>query len=214
MKQFMLRIAGICIYFALALWMLDFNVRLLFDGKSLLLVLLGTLLLTGGSYKKGMSRQKLSDSILWNTMLAGLLTSFMQLFSILYRNTAVSGLLPEIACCMRPLFYAFVIQILCRSGSPEKQSVLQEETKQPPAYSPLTMEEIKYLLRGQNLTERELEIALAIWKNMPIKEIADAFFISESTVKKHSTSLYKKLNVANREQLRQYLDNLSRGKRT
>lgn len=200
------RLLGILAYLTLALWLLGFNVRLLFDLKSLLLVLFGTLLLTAGCYKKGMPLGELRDCALWNSMLAGFFTSFMLLFSILSQSSAPTGLFPGIAPCIRPLFYTFIIQSLCRPAPESKNSDNKEPAKQPSL--PPTPEEIKYLLREQELTDRELEIALAIWKNMPNKEIAELLFISESTVKKHSTSLYKKLGVSNREQLKQYLDDL------
>lgn len=208
-----IRFLSICCYLALALWLLDFNIRLLFDIKSLLLVIFGTILLTAGCYKKGMSKDELRSYALWNSMLAGLFTAFMLLFSILYQNTAPAELLPNIALCMRPLFYTFLIQALCKPVSSGKNSPdAKEEIPDAPPALPLLIkgnkEEITCLLREQNITERELEIAFAIWKNMPNKEIAEMLFISESTVKKHTTSLYKKLQVANREQLKQYLSHL------
>lgn len=210
-------------YLALVLLCLDFNISLLFDWNSLLLVLLGTFLLTAGCYTKDMKFSELRGCILWNSFLAGLFTCFMLLFSTLYTNTEKEELLPNIALCMRPLFYTFLIQLLCRFSyynynqqTTQKES--QPETISPPppakapAYTTLTIEEIRYLLRENHLTERELEIALSIWKNMPNKEIASNLFISESTVKKHTTSLYKKLQITNREQLKQYLDNLEQTK--
>ena len=213
--QVLRRLASIGCFLALVLSLLDFNIRLLFDWKSLLLVLFGTLLLTAGCYKKTMAPLELRECILWNSLLAGLFTSFMLLFSTLYQNTEREELLPHIALCMRPLFYTFLVQLLCRfsyheqdSSKDSKKVPLDVPSAKAPAYAALTIEEIRYLLRENNLTERELEIALSIWKNMPNKEIANTLFISESTVKKHTTSLYKKLQVTNREQLKQYLDQL------
>lgn len=207
MKQLILRLTGIGIYLILVLWLLDFNIGLLFDGKSIFLVLAGTFLLTAGSYRNNMTLTELREAAMWNSTIAGLFTTFMLLFTTLYQNTAYSDLLPALALCMRPLFYTFAIQALCKplAQKPEKQP---EESRKTPDYSALTLDEVKYLLRDHELTDRELEIALAIWKNLSIKEIADKLCISESTVKKHSTSLYKKLQVENREQLKLYLNTL------
>ena len=198
------RFLGILAYLALALWLLDFDIGLLFDPKSLFLVVFGTFLLTAGCYKKGISLRELRDCALWNSMIAGFFTSFVLIFSTLYQNPVPANLLPGIVPCIRPLFYTFIIQSLCLPAPKAKSCKSQEKLPS----SPPSPEELKYLLREQMLTDRELEIALAIWKNMPNKEIAEQLFISESTVKKHSTSLYKKLGVSNREQLKQYLDGL------
>ncbi len=221
MKQLFIRLTSIGIYLLLVLWLLDFNLQLLFDTKSILLVLAGTALLTAGSYKKNITSDEIREHAMWNSMIAGLLTTFMLLFATLNQNVSGTGIFPELALCMRPLFYTLVIQVLCKplshdSTAPKTPSknispitaTTDEPTASTPApdYSVLTLDEVRYLLREKSLTDRELEIALAIWKNLSVKEIADELFISESTVKKHTTSLYKKLQVENREQLKQYLN--------
>ncbi|MHB8645635.1 MAG: response regulator [Thermomicrobiales bacterium] len=48
------------------------------------------------------------------------------------------------------------------------------------------------------LTDREREVLVLIAKGMRNKEIADALFISERTVKFHANALYQKLNVTSR----------------
>ena len=48
------------------------------------------------------------------------------------------------------------------------------------------------------LTEREREVLVLIAKGLRNKEIADALFISERTVKFHANALYQKLNVTSR----------------
>lgn len=209
MKRLIFRFSGLILYLLLVLWLLDFNIGLLFDMRSLLLVLSGTLLLTAGSYRRGLTLTELREHAVWNSMVTGFLTAFMMLFSVLYQNISYTELLPELALCMRPLFYALVLQVLCKPISADRADQNgQSEKAAAPGYSALTPDEVKYLLREHTLTDRELEIALAIWRNLSVKEISDELCISESTVKKHSTSLYKKLQVENREQLKQYLNQL------
>lgn len=212
MKQLFIRLAGIGIYLLLVLWLLDFNLQLLFDTKSILLVLAGTALLTAGSYKKNITSDEIREHAMWNSMIAGLLTTFMLVFATLNQNASGTGIFPELALCMRPLFYTLVIQVLCKPLSQEKAASENLSENAYPDYSALTLDEVRYLLREKSLTDREFEIALAIWKNLSVKEIADELFISESTVKKHTTSLYKKLQVENREQLKQYLNTLFQNK--
>lgn len=48
------------------------------------------------------------------------------------------------------------------------------------------------------LTRREIEIALSILDNRSYREIGNDFFIAESTVSKHASNIFKKINVKNR----------------
>ncbi len=51
-----------------------------------------------------------------------------------------------------------------------------------------------------NLSEREAEVLLGIYKGLTNQEIANELFISESTVKTHVGNLYSKLSVKRRTQ--------------
>ena len=50
----------------------------------------------------------------------------------------------------------------------------------------------------EDLTEREREILAALSRRLTYKEIADQFFISPLTVKRHASSIYSKLGAAGR----------------
>ena len=52
-----------------------------------------------------------------------------------------------------------------------------------------------------NLNPREREVLDAILADVPRKEIAERMNLSENTVKTHTRNLYKKLGVANRQEL-------------
>ena len=52
-----------------------------------------------------------------------------------------------------------------------------------------------------HLTPREIEIITQIYKGLSIKDIGEALYISENTVKKHSNNIFKKMNVESRSQL-------------
>ena len=56
--------------------------------------------------------------------------------------------------------------------------------------------------KGSTLTLQEEKIAKLICEDSSNKEIADALFISISTVKTHISNLYTKLDVANRKELK------------
>jgi len=51
------------------------------------------------------------------------------------------------------------------------------------------------------LSERERDVALMIDQGKSNREIGDALFISERTVKAHLSSIYKKLHVEDRVHL-------------
>ena len=51
-----------------------------------------------------------------------------------------------------------------------------------------------------NLSNRELQILTQLTSDLTLRELADSFFISESTLKTHLTHLYQKLGVRNRLQ--------------
>lgn len=50
------------------------------------------------------------------------------------------------------------------------------------------------------LTQRELQILSQLHKGAPLKELAQSLFITESTLKTHLSSMYRKMEVKNRVQ--------------
>lgn len=84
----------------------------------------------------------------------------------------------------------------------------QEETQTHPYESVLLHTEIKSkadlakkLQKEHELTNRELEVLLAIWEGLSNKEIAEKYNVTLSTVKYHVSNLYLKLDVRNRNQV-------------
>ena len=65
-----------------------------------------------------------------------------------------------------------------------------------PARQPFIVDDSK--VRELGITPRELEILALIAAGMSNREIADALFVSENTVKTHSSRLFDKLNVNRR----------------
>ena len=51
-----------------------------------------------------------------------------------------------------------------------------------------------------NLSQRELQILATLHLGQPLKELAASLFISESTLKTHLNTIYRKLDVRNRTQ--------------
>ncbi len=67
-----------------------------------------------------------------------------------------------------------------------------------PAAQPFALNEER--LKGLGITKRELEILELIAQGMSNREIAEKLFVSENTVKTHSSRLFDKLSAKRRTQ--------------
>ncbi|MBQ7957864.1 MAG: hypothetical protein IJ279_07480 [Clostridia bacterium] len=79
---------------------------------------------------------------------------------------------------------------------PEK---VQETHTVPTSFTDTQIESILKSIDG--LSEREKEVLVYLLKNTKRKEIAENLFVTESTIKKHTSSIYKKLKITNRNEL-------------
>jgi len=78
-----------------------------------------------------------------------------------------------------------------------RETVVVKEVLLPAAAS-FTLNELK--LRELEITRRELEILELIANGLSNREIAEKLFVSENTVKTHSSRLFDKLNAKRRTQ--------------
>lgn len=79
----------------------------------------------------------------------------------------------------------------------KKEVVVYKEVAVP-ASSPFVLNEVR--LRELAVTPRELEILALIATGMSNREIAEKLFVSENTVKTHSSRLFDKLSAKRRTQ--------------
>jgi DNA-binding CsgD family transcriptional regulator len=79
-----------------------------------------------------------------------------------------------------------------------KEEVVVVKEVQIPATEPFSLNQAR--VRELGVTPRELEILELIAKGMSNREIADALFVSENTVKTHSSRLFDKLSAKRRTQ--------------
>ena len=80
----------------------------------------------------------------------------------------------------------------------KKQEVLIVKEVPVPATQPFALNEQR--LKDLGITRRELEILELIAQGMSNREIADKLFVSENTVKTHSSRLFDKLSAKRRTQ--------------
>ena len=57
-----------------------------------------------------------------------------------------------------------------------------------------------FLALGLCISKRELEVLLLLGKGLSNQEIADTLFVSQNTIKTHTSRLFEKLDVKNRTQ--------------
>ena len=80
----------------------------------------------------------------------------------------------------------------------KKEILVVKEVPVPTAAQPFSLNEQR--LKDLGITRRELEILELIAQGLSNREIADKLFVSESTVKTHSSRLFDKLSARRRTQ--------------
>jgi len=81
----------------------------------------------------------------------------------------------------------------------KKEVLIVKEVRVPvPALAPFSLNEQR--LKDLRITKRELEILELIAQGMSNREIAEKLFVSENTVKTHSSRLFDKLGAKRRTQ--------------
>lgn len=81
-------------------------------------------------------------------------------------------------------------------------SITSDEKESRAEIRELTSTEVNDKLRKMSLTKREAEVAYAIMKGMTNREIAENYYVSEATVKKHVSHIFEKLEIQKREEIK------------
>lgn len=80
----------------------------------------------------------------------------------------------------------------------KKEVLVVKEVPVPAATTPFSLNEAR--VKDLGITKRELEILELIAQGLSNREIADKLFVSENTVKTHSSRLFDKLSARRRTQ--------------
>lgn len=82
---------------------------------------------------------------------------------------------------------------------------IQESAEPAQIRQAFTEEQIKTVFANwalvQTLTQREAEVLKFVLEKRRRRDIAQVLFVTESTIKKHTSNVYKKLEVTNRTEL-------------
>lgn len=65
------------------------------------------------------------------------------------------------------------------------------------------MEQLEERVQSFSLSKRELEVAWLLYKGYTNRQIAEELFIAETTVKKHVTHIYEKMQVSGRKEYKE-----------
>ncbi len=87
----------------------------------------------------------------------------------------------------------------------EAVTVTEQHTETVEAIKSFTGEQIESIMKNWNavntLSQREKEVLRFLLENKKRKVIAETLFVTESTIKKHTAAIYRKLETANRAEL-------------
>ena len=83
----------------------------------------------------------------------------------------------------------------------EKAEICENNTT---AQSAITCyEDLGEVVKGFGLSEREAEVAWLLYRGYTNRQIAEELFIAESTVKKHASHIYEKMQVSGRKEFKE-----------
>jgi DNA-binding NarL/FixJ family response regulator len=86
-----------------------------------------------------------------------------------------------------------------------QRKFLSPGTSDPLVYNFLNFSDNPHQQKISPLSDREEQVAMLIGDGISSKEIATTLSISEKTVSKHRSNIFKKLNVKNTAQLVRYV---------
>lgn len=168
--------------------------------KNFIIVLIGVFILTLGGYKKDMDKKALFQLISWNAMMTGFLSTFIILILKISEIKDIGNFMLQVLQLSLPLLYGFLISLVFKVKNPLDLDVIND-------VSIPTQDEIQTFLKEKELTRREIEIVYLMKNGLTNKQIAEDLFIAESTVKKHISHIFEKLQVGSREELKYKLRN-------
>lgn len=193
-RRIIRKLAAVTGYVLLLCYFLGAEWTQLFDVRMIGLFFVGVLLLCIPFLGKNRKQVNWHEVIGSNALTAGYIEAFMLLFSTMSTSELMrEGLLCEMGLDLRPILYGYILHIvLSRPSVPEKEENVLDPTKEQP----------EPLWKSKELTRREREIAELAARGLSNREIAEELCITETTVKKHLSNIFEKLEINSRERLK------------
>ena len=103
------------------------------------------------------------------------------------------------------LFYSILQDYGITDPPKEAVTVTEQHTESVETIKAFSDEQIERIMKNwsavDTLSQREKEVLRFLLENKKRKVIADTLFVTESTIKKHTAAIYRKLETANRAEL-------------
>ncbi|MCM1251609.1 MAG: LuxR C-terminal-related transcriptional regulator [Clostridium sp.] len=200
--KYVSKLIAVFIYILIMSFMLDFKLTQLFDIKQLVLVIIGMAVLFLPAYKRTENGKFDTAQFGKCALLAGYIQTFILLFIAFSTQMDADNIIPEIAKNCRPVLYGLALSLIF-SDDTEKARKDKESARESPNEEPMSATQIYEAYRALGLTNREAELAIRIEQGLSNAEIAAQLCISETTVKKHISNIFEKLEVSKREQIKE-----------
>ena len=206
MKTYIRKAVLLCGYLFLIVLISGFSLEELFDGKEIFLVAIGCVLLTIPYIVEKDYKKEWLEIAGNNSMISSYLVVFVLIFGKISKMRAGDTMMQEILLSLRPILYGFVMMVLLKSPEiAQKQERRQDNSLENEENEEEKRKWEKSILETADLTEREREIVRLVLAGLSNREIGEQLYIAESTVKKHMSHIFEKLEVKNREQLKHKL---------
>ena len=158
----------------------------------IVVAVVATILVTRNKNKKLSPVKILSQSaLIWG----GFITVIKLLLLTYLVEQADPDFLVKIFVSFRPLFLGVLIKIVCIPF--EKHGTKEEEEVSTNAASPSPVSEL--------LSRREKEVAILASRGYTNTQIADELYISVATVKRHLATIFEKMKINSRRELKNIL---------
>ena len=197
MKRNSKKLIAVVVYTLLLCVLLRTEAILIFSLQHIGIFLIGGILLCIPYLEKKIKWRDFRQIFKQNAITAGCLETFMLIFvSMTQKNVPLDRLLPDLALDLRPLFYGYVCYVVLKE-EPENSDLKTNK-------EPMDQEE-EEALDFSKLTRQEKVVAKLAGQGLSNREIGEELCISESTVKKHMSNIFEKLEISSRKELRKSL---------
>lgn len=212
MRKIVQRAVILLLYLFLLLGVTGFRWDKVLDLRSVAMVTAGMLLLSLPWWLQEVREQKKkqSEHFAWsrlvcplagNALLASYLTTAVTLLTGIYGEIEPNQVAGVVALGCRPILYGLFYYALFKVEKETGNATANGESNN--TVKSMTPEQLSYFFRAKGLTAREAEVARLLYLNYSNRQIAGELYIAETTVKKHVTHILMKLEIEQREQIRE-----------
>lgn len=164
-------------------------------------------------YTQSNEQKRLSKTGISLFIVASLL---LVLYGILYKQSCNRELLSQYFFGLFPIAYqipVFIYNYSSLKRHTEQQKEILEKMQMPIETDQFlnknfALPNIDLLCKKLKLSKREAETAIKLYEGKTYNQIADELFVSLSAIKKHAYNIYRKLDITNKYQLMQKMNEI------